>query len=103
MDEGQTETCDEIDCNVVIGLLLSYVDDIDTPNDLIEVLLKYVPDKAGSEYGNVVKVEIDMNRYLPKDKHYFTWDGSLTTPECTEGVLWVLFEENLPISMDQVI
>ncbi|KAJ3200563.1 hypothetical protein HDU67_002007, partial [Dinochytrium kinnereticum] len=32
---------------------------------------------------------------------FFTYSGSLTTPPCTEGVLWTFAQDPMPISMDQ--
>jgi carbonic anhydrase len=31
---------------------------------------------------------IDANSFLPSDKSYYAFKGSLTTPPCTEGVVW---------------
>jgi len=45
---------------------------------------------------------IDMNQILPKDRQYFTYMGSLTTPPCTEGVLWVVIKEPIEVSQDQI-
>lgn len=102
MDNGQTETCDKSSCFVNFGILLSYVDGIDTTNDLIQFLLDNVPNMAGVKYGTEVEIELNLNNYLPVDKSYYSWDGSLTSEPCIEGALWILFKENLPISIDQV-
>jgi carbonic anhydrase len=39
---------------------------------------------------------------LPADRGYWTFMGSLTTPPCTEGVRWFVFEQELSVSRDQV-
>lgn len=36
-------------------------------------------------------------------KRYFTYEGSLTTPPCSETVTWIEFEETIPLSRDQVM
>lgn len=34
---------------------------------------------------------------------YFRYDGSLTTPDCAEAVVWSLFENAIPLSREQVL
>uniref|UniRef100_A0A8C3RY49 Carbonic anhydrase n=1 Tax=Chelydra serpentina TaxID=8475 RepID=A0A8C3RY49_CHESE len=46
-----------------------------------------------------------LNNLLPsvaKLSKYYRYQGSLTTPDCTEVVVWTLFEEPIPISQSQV-
>jgi carbonic anhydrase len=45
---------------------------------------------------------IDMNLLLPKDQRYYQFIGSLTTPPCTEGVLWMVLKQPTPISREQI-
>ncbi|PWA22083.1 hypothetical protein CCH79_00010277 [Gambusia affinis] len=35
-------------------------------------------------------------------KKYFRYDGSLTTPNCAEAVVWTLFESTIPLSWSQL-
>ena len=50
----------------------------------------------------VAATEMDVNQLLPADRRYFTYMGSLTTPPCSEGVLWLVMRQPQPISVDQV-
>lgn len=45
---------------------------------------------------------IDMNELLPKDQRYYQFMGSLTTPPCTEGVLWMVLKTPTQISREQL-
>jgi carbonic anhydrase len=45
---------------------------------------------------------IDLAQLLPEDRRYYTYMGSLTTPPCSEGVLWMVMKQPVPISAEQV-
>lgn len=44
---------------------------------------------------------LDMNEILPKDQRYYQFMGSLTTPPCTEGVLWMVLKQPVQLSQAQ--
>jgi carbonic anhydrase len=48
------------------------------------------------------RTPIDLNRLLPTERGYFTYMGSLTTPPCSEGVLWMVMKQPVPISAEQI-
>ena len=45
---------------------------------------------------------LDMNELLPDDKRYYQFMGSLTTPPCSEGVLWMVLKKPVQISPAQL-
>lgn len=45
---------------------------------------------------------IDLQQLLPADRSYYTYMGSLTTPPCSEGVLWLVMRQPVPVSIEQV-
>ena len=45
---------------------------------------------------------IDLNETLPKDRRYYQFLGSLTTPPCTEGVLWLVLRQPMTLSREQL-
>jgi carbonic anhydrase len=46
---------------------------------------------------------VEISHILPNDtKHYYTFEGSLTTPPCTEGVKWFVLKDKLSISKAQI-
>ncbi|MET0335214.1 MAG: carbonic anhydrase family protein [Rhizobacter sp.] len=50
----------------------------------------------------VAKSMIDLNGLLPADRGYFTYMGSLTTPPCSEGVLWMVMKNPVSIAAEQI-
>ena len=45
---------------------------------------------------------LDPAQLLPSDRRYYTYMGSLTTPPCDEGVLWMVMQKPVSVSAQQV-
>ena len=45
---------------------------------------------------------IDYNELIPNRKDYFLYNGSLTTPPCTEGVHWAVLKQPIIASPEQI-
>jgi carbonic anhydrase len=45
---------------------------------------------------------LDISSVLPSDTTHITYPGSLTTPPCTQGVLWHVLQTPQTISRGQV-
>jgi carbonic anhydrase len=45
---------------------------------------------------------IVVGRLLPENRRYFTFMGSLTTPPCSEDVLWLVLKQAQAISPEQL-
>jgi carbonic anhydrase len=67
---------------------------------LIQTVWNYLPLERGDTYA--APVPIDLSQLLPKDRAYFSYMGSLTTPPCTEGVLWMVLRQPVPVSTQQI-
>ena len=48
------------------------------------------------------KVELDWAKLLPTNKQTIRYNGSLTTPGCTEGVKWNVFSHPITMSQAQI-
>lgn len=69
-------------------------------NPVFESLLSALPAEAGSATDEDYSLE--PASLLPGDSDYFTYQGSLTTPPCSEGVRWIVMTEALTLSKEQV-
>jgi carbonic anhydrase len=70
-------------------------------NTFVKGLWPHLPLEAGREIAPL-DVTIDVNDILPAQRTYYTFMGSLTTPPCTEGVLWLVMKNPVPITAEQV-
>lgn len=49
-----------------------------------------------------VDVEIKPSELLPSTEHYYRFNGSLTTPPCSEGVRWFVLQEPVAASKKRI-
>lgn len=81
---------------LVLGILF----DVGPPSSFVERILRDAPRDVG---------RIDLDRHLnamrlfPKETHFYTYLGSLTTPPYTEGVRWLILTEHPTVSPAQVV
>ncbi|MBD2255156.1 carbonic anhydrase [Nostoc parmelioides] len=70
-------------------------------NDQLAKIWSNLPMKAGEN--NALKAEVkDIHSFLPQTPEYYRFNGSLTTPPCSEGVKWMVMKEPLTVSQQQV-
>ena len=69
-------------------------------NALLSPLWMKMPDKAGDR--NALPKPYDVSAMLPSDRDYYRFDGSLTTPPCSEGVLWFVLKQPAIASKPQI-
>jgi carbonic anhydrase len=46
--------------------------------------------------------KMDLGALLPASRAYYTYMGSLTTPPCSEGVLWMVMKQPTQLSAEQI-
>ena len=78
----------------VIGALarISY-----RPHMALNRLWEHLPKTTG-EKSNAGGMHFNPISLLPVKRDYLTYQGSLTTPPCSEGVRWIVFREPIRIS-----
>jgi carbonic anhydrase len=70
-------------------------------NPVIQKLWENLPQAEGKEQA-VSGVEVNAAALLPEPLGYYTFEGSLTTPPCTEQVTWFVLKTPLDLSAQQV-
>lgn len=67
---------------------------------LIQTLWNNLPLEKNDSYAP--STAINPADLLPSDSAYYTYMGSLTTPPCTEGVLWMVMKQPVQLSDEQI-
>ena len=80
----------------VIGVMF----EIGEENPGLRKLWKQMPEEEGTRAAMATQVRAD--ELLPADRDYYRFNGSLTTPPCTEGVYWFMMKNYLTASREQV-
>jgi len=81
---------------LIVGVLMEA---LGKGSAVLEPLWKDLPVTVGSR-GPTVKFNAES--LLPKKREYWSYDGSLTTPPCSEGVKWYVMSNPMQISVRQV-
>ena len=70
------------------------------PDGAIGRLWAKLPEEAGDRIALMPGLTAEV--LLPKDRDYYRYNGSLTTPPCSEGVWWLVLKQPLSVSRWQV-
>ena len=80
----------------VVAVLL----DRGSAQPLVQTIWNNLPLEKGEEVA--ARSTINLNDLLPAERNYFTYMGSLTTPPCSEGVLWMVMKQPVQLSAEQI-
>ncbi|MDR0565248.1 MAG: carbonic anhydrase family protein [Azoarcus sp.] len=69
-------------------------------NTELDKLWKVMPEQADKK--SLIEDSFDINKLLPKEKNYWRFSGSLTTPPCSEGIIWLVLKRPLTLSEKQL-
>jgi carbonic anhydrase len=81
----------------VVAVLLTMGEE----NPFIQTLWNHMPIEKKKPIAPP-KATVDLAKFLPANKAYFHYMGSLTTPPCTEGVAWYVMQSPVEVSAAQV-
>jgi carbonic anhydrase len=74
--------------------------DIGKSNSALEKIWQRIPAQIGQKAPLTEKV--DLNSLLPKNLTHYRFSGSLTTPPCTEGVRWLVVQQPMTVTVQQL-
>lgn len=80
----------------VIGVLYNLGEE----NPVLQRIWDAMPKKVGEK--RILVTKVNPYYLLPQNKDYYRYDGSLTTPPCTEGVRWFVMKEPVTLSAKQL-
>lgn len=69
-------------------------------NALLAKLWEKMPNKAGEK--SALPTGLGVSQLLPKGGDYYRFNGSLTTPPCSEGVRWFVMKKPATVSTAQI-
>ena len=82
----------------VVGVLLLTAEE---DNPAYPTVFNNLPDANGDAVIET-SIMIDLGSLLPESKTFFTYQGSLTTPPCSEIVRWLLLDTTVDLSEAQI-
>lgn len=69
-------------------------------NSELNKLWKNLPAQENTD--RVFRQKINIEKLIPKQRGYYRFSGSLTTPPCSEGVIWIVLKQPLTLSSQQL-
>jgi carbonic anhydrase len=68
---------------------------------VFDPVLKNLPKEKGKEV-HFENVSVNVDDLLPRNRSTYRYEGSLTTPPCSEGVSWIVFTTPVEFSPEQI-
>ena len=69
-------------------------------NETLKKIWSAMPEKTGNKKG--LSSVVSVSGLLPGSREYYRFNGSLTTPPCSEGVLWLVMKQPITIAKEQI-
>jgi carbonic anhydrase len=75
--------------------------DVGAENAALKPVFAKLPSKPHTEVA-LEDVRLDPAAVLPAKRSYYEFEGSLTTPPCSEGVRWLVLQKHPTVSKAQL-
>jgi carbonic anhydrase len=82
----------------VVGVLLK----AGAENPAYAPVMQNLPTQVSEQPAPVAGATVDANQLLPAQRGYWRYNGSLTTPPCSEGVKWLVMHDPVELSEAQI-
>ncbi|XP_007894777.1 carbonic anhydrase 4a isoform X2 [Callorhinchus milii] len=99
--KNMEEALNHTDGVAVLGFLFKETKEI---NSNYKDIINHLNDVKSNDQ-KVSMTPFALKSLLPSDtdlKHYYRYEGSLTTPSCQEAVIWTIFPNPIPLRKDQL-
>lgn len=70
-------------------------------NPALQTIINHLP-TSKYKVTTLNNVSIEPFELIPKNTSYFAFDGSLTTPPCSQGVRWIVMKNPITASAEQI-
>lgn len=93
-----SEAAGQADGLAVLGIFIEEGDAHEELQKVVDALPKITLKGQKTE----LSAPVDLNKLLPDFSQYWTYEGSLTTPPCTESVIWMISKQPIRASGRQL-
>ncbi len=69
-------------------------------NDILDLVWDHLPPYEGPK--KTIGININVFDLLPPEKQSYLYNGSLTTPPCSEEVIWFVMNTPIEVSKNQI-
>ncbi len=82
----------------VVGIMFN---ESNKSNPFIKTLVTNIPKKA-KDHTDLTEAKLNVYDFLPVNRDYYRFAGSLTTPPCSEGVRWFVLKTPVEASKEEL-
>ena len=81
--------------------IIAVMFNVGAANPALESLWIQLPHEVSAPVS--MKSRVLASEFMPSNRSYFQFNGSLTTPPCSEGVRWIVMKNTITASREQIM